>query len=251
LSFGTPHRHFRSVGSTNTIARELAEAGAPNGTVVTADEQTAGRGRQGRTWTAPPGSALLFSAIVRPLGKRHPLLPLAVPLAVCEVAERLRPGVECKVKWPNDVHLDGRKLAGILIEARPQEEWAVLGIGLNLTIAEDEFPEDLRERATSLFADPSAVRNDRQADIRHSASGAIAERARVGLSEALDRWVEADSAAILADWRERDTLFGREVSWEQGSGVAEGIDERGYLLVRLADGDRIALGAGDVHLTIF
>ena len=145
MSFGTPHRHFRQVGSTNTVARELAEAGAPNGTVVTADEQTAGRGRQGRTWTAPPGSALLFSAIVRPLGKRHPLLPLAVPLAVCETAERLRPGIECKVKWPNDVHLEGRKLAGILIEARPQEEWAVLGIGLNLTIAEDEFPEELRD----------------------------------------------------------------------------------------------------------
>jgi BirA family biotin operon repressor/biotin-[acetyl-CoA-carboxylase] ligase len=236
LSFGTPHRHFRQIGSTNTVARELAEAGAPNGTVVTADEQTAGRGRHGRSWTAPPGSALLFSAIVRPLGKRHPLLPLAVPLAVCETAERLRPGVECKVKWPNDVHLDGRKLAGILIEARPQEEWAVLGIGLNLTIADDEFPEELRERATSLFAD---------------SSDGIAERARVALSEALERWVEADSTAILTTWRERDTLLGREVSWEQGTGVAEGIDERGYLLVRLADGERAALGAGDVHLTSF
>jgi BirA family transcriptional regulator, biotin operon repressor / biotin---[acetyl-CoA-carboxylase] ligase len=238
LSFGTPHRHFRQVGSTNTVARELAEAGAPNGTVVTADEQTAGRGRQGRTWTAPPGSALLFSAIVRPLGKRHPLLPLAVPLAVCETAERLRPDIECKVKWPNDVHLEGRKLAGILIEARPQEEWAVLGIGLNLTIAEDEFPEELRDTATSLFADGGAP------------SG-VAASARVVLSEALERWVEADTGTILAAWRERDTLLGREVSWERGSGVAEGIDERGYLLVRVADGERVALGAGDVHLTSF
>lgn len=238
MSFGTPHRHFRQVGSTNTVARELAEAGAPNGTVVTADEQTAGRGRQGRTWTAAPGSALLFSAIVRPLDKRHPLLPLAVPLAVCETAERLRPGIECKVKWPNDVHLDGRKLAGILIEARPQEEWAVLGIGLNLTIAEDEFPEELRDRATSLFAD------------RRAPSG-VAAAARVALSEALERWVEADTGTILAAWRERDTLLGREVSWERGSGVAEGIDERGFLLVRLADGERVALGAGDVHLTSF
>ena len=216
----------------------MAEAGAPNGTVVTADEQTAGRGRQGRTWTAPPGSALLFSAIVRPLGKRHPLLPLAVPLAVCETAERLSPGIECKVKWPNDVHLEGRKLAGILIEARPQEEWAVLGIGLNLTIAEDEFPEELRDTATSLFPD------------RGAPSGGAAA-ARVALSEALERWVEADSGTILAAWRERDTLLGREVSWERGSGVAEGIDERGFLIVRLADGERLALGAGDVHLTSF
>jgi BirA family biotin operon repressor/biotin-[acetyl-CoA-carboxylase] ligase len=249
LSFGTPHRHFRQVGSTNTVARELAEAGAPNGTVVTADEQTAGRGRQGRTWTAPPGSALLFSAIVRPLGKRHPLLPLAVPLAACETAERLRPGIECKVKWPNDVHLDGRKLAGILIEARPQEEWAVLGIGLNLTIAENEFPEELRDTATSLFADARpAVPYGRHSGIRNSWA---VEEARVALSEALERWVEADSGTILAAWRERDTLRGREVSWERGSGVAEGIDERGYLLVRLADGERVALGAGDVHLTSF
>src|ERR1700753_4488776 len=92
--FGTPHRHFRRTASTNTVARELAEAGAPHGTIVTADEQTAGRGRQGRTWTAPPGSALLFSAIVRPLGRRHPLLPLAVPLAVCENAEAVRPAGE-------------------------------------------------------------------------------------------------------------------------------------------------------------
>jgi BirA family transcriptional regulator, biotin operon repressor / biotin---[acetyl-CoA-carboxylase] ligase len=249
LSFGTPHRHFRQVGSTNTVAREMAEAGAPNGTVVTADEQTAGRGRQGRTWTAAPGSALLFSAIVRPLAKRHPLLPLAVPLAVCETAESLRPEIECKVKWPNDVHLDDRKLAGILIEARPQEEWAVLGIGLNLTIAEDEFPEELRDTATSLFADSrAAVPYHQYSGIRNSW---VLEEARVALSEALERWVEADSETILAAWRERDTLLGREVSWERGSGVAEGIDERGYLLVRLADGERVALGAGDVHLTSF
>jgi BirA family transcriptional regulator, biotin operon repressor / biotin---[acetyl-CoA-carboxylase] ligase len=229
--FGSPHRHFRSVGSTNTIARALAAAGAPHGTVVTADEQTAGRGRQGRTWTAPPGAALLYSAILRPLEPRHSVLSLAVPLAVCEVAEQLRPDIECKVKWPNDVHLDGRKLAGILIEARPQDGWAVLGIGLNLTIAPADFPEKLGDRATSLFP-----------------PGDAEPAARVALSEALERWLEADVGTVLAEWRGRDALRGREVSWEKGGGVAEGIDERGYLVVRLADGDRIALGAGDVHL---
>jgi BirA family biotin operon repressor/biotin-[acetyl-CoA-carboxylase] ligase len=249
LSFGTPHRHFRQVGSTNTVARELAEAGAPHGTVVTADEQTAGRGRQGRAWTAAPGTALLYSAIVSPLGERHPLLPLAVPLAVCEVAERLRPGIECKVKWPNDVHLEGRKLAGILIEARPQDQWAVVGVGMNLTIPQDEFPEELRERATSLFADACGAGNPIQGRITRSAGAA--EAAREALSERIAAWVEADEATVLAAWRERNALRGREVSWAKGSGVAEGIDERGYLLVRLADGDRVALGAGDVHLTSF
>jgi BirA family biotin operon repressor/biotin-[acetyl-CoA-carboxylase] ligase len=236
--FGSPHRHFRSVGSTNTVARELAGAGAPGGTVVTAAEQTAGRGRQGRTWTAPPGSALLYSAVLRPLEQRHSVLPLAAALAVCETAERLRPGIECGVKWPNDVHLDGRKLAGILIEARPQDGWAVIGVGLNLTIAAEEFPAELRDRATSLFA----------AD----AAGSLgAEEAATALSQRLGVWVGAEPDAVLEAWRGRDALRGREVSWERGSGVADGVDERGYLLVRLADGDRVALGAGDVHLTSF
>jgi BirA family biotin operon repressor/biotin-[acetyl-CoA-carboxylase] ligase len=234
---GSPHRHFASVGSTNTVARELAAAGAPHGTVVTAGEQTAGRGRQGRSWTAPPGSALLYSAVLRPLLPRHSVLPLAVPLAVCEVAERLRPDVSCQVKWPNDIHLDRRKLAGILIEARPQDGWAVIGVGLNLSIREEEFPAELRSRATSLFQDET--RTER------------AGEASALLSDALSRWIDAETELVLSEWRERDALRGREVSWENGAGVAEGIDERGYLLVRLADGERVALGAGDVHLTSF
>jgi BirA family transcriptional regulator, biotin operon repressor / biotin---[acetyl-CoA-carboxylase] ligase len=245
--FGSPRRHFRRVGSTNTVARELAGAGAPHGTVVTAAEQTAGRGRQGRSWTAPPGSALLYSAVLRPLEPRHSVLPLAVALAVCETAEALRPEVECKVKWPNDVHLEGRKLAGILIEARPQDGWAVIGVGLNLTVAPDEFPEDLRDRAISLFGSASAVPYGRHTGIRNS----WAEGAAGVLSERLGEWVEADAEAVLAAWRSRDALRGREVAWDRGSGVADGVDDRGHLLVRLADGDRVALGAGDVHLISF
>lgn len=246
--FGMPHRHFRRTGSTNTVARELAAAGAPHGTVVTAAEQTAGRGRQGRTWTAPADSALLYSAVLRPIEPRHSVLPLAVALAVCETAEVLRPGIECQVKWPNDVHLDGRKLAGILIEARPQDGWAVLGVGLNLTIGESEFPEELRDRAISLFGSPPAVPYAGQVGKRNSWTSGVAAGT---LSERLEVWLEADADAVLGAWRARDALRGREVSWEQGSGVADGVDERGFLLVRLADGDRVALGAGDVHLTGF
>ncbi len=151
MSFGLPRRHYRRTDSTNARARELIEAGAPGGTIVTAAEQTAGRGRQGRSWTAPPGKALLYSAILRPLDERHLLLPLAVPLAVCAAAEELAPGIECRIKWPNDIWLDGRKLAGVLIEAKPQNGWAVIGIGLNLSITRDEFPPDLQDTAISLF----------------------------------------------------------------------------------------------------
>ena len=247
MSFGAPHRHFRRTESTNTVARELAGAGAPHGTVVTAAEQTAGRGRQGRTWTAPPDSALLYSAVVRPIEERHAVLPLAIAVAVCETAEVLRPGIECQVKWPNDIHLEGRKLAGILIEARPQDGWAVVGVGLNLAIGEDEFPPDLRDRAISLFGSSPAVPYGAEGAIRNSWAGVAAE----ALSSRLDVWLEADVEAVLGAWRARDALFGREVSWEKGTGIADGVDERGFLLVRLPDGDRVALGAGDVHLTSF
>jgi BirA family transcriptional regulator, biotin operon repressor / biotin---[acetyl-CoA-carboxylase] ligase len=250
--FGAPWRHYARTDSTNSRARELAEAGAPHGTVVTAGAQSAGRGRQGRTWTAPPGKALLYSALLRPLEERHMMLPLAVPLAVCEAAEVLRPGLECRVKWPNDVLVDGRKLAGVLIEARPRDGWAVIGVGLNLAIPPDEFPPALRDTATSIWPDPSDFGPTRSpAPHPHPAGmrSGRAEAAATVLSERLGVWAEADPEDVLAAWRERDALYGREVAWEGGSGVAEGVDERGFLLVRVADGDRVALGAGEVHLT--
>ena len=295
MSFGAPHRHFRRTDSTNARARELVEAGAPHGTVVTAAEQTAGRGRQGRTWTAPPGKALLYSAILRPLDERHLLLPLAVPLAVCATAEELAPSIECRIKWPNDIWLEGRKLAGVLIEAKPQDGWAVIGIGLNLSIAPDEFPPDLGDTAISLF-DPrmesrgevwgvpreAAHRREIPAakPLRHSersvseanlgtspdlsptpftAEGGDGHSARRPptpgtATEVLNRhlagWVEAEPKKILAEWRARDALKGRRISWQDGEGVADGIEDSGDLVVVAAGGDRVVLGAGEVHLRL-
>lgn len=230
--FGRPRHHHRLVDSTNERARELAGAGAPDGTVVTGSEQTAGRGRQGRTWSAPAGKALLCSAILRPLDERHRLLPLSVPLAVCEAAESL--GAEaCQVKWPNDVWLGERKLAGILIEARPPD-WAVVGVGLNLGIEPREFPVELRETATSIGSDAGP------------------DEALAAVCEALGRWVEADDDAVLEEFERRDALRGREISWTgagEGKGLVEGVDQRGNLLVHVASGETVALGSGEVHLT--
>ncbi|MGB7587916.1 MAG: biotin--[acetyl-CoA-carboxylase] ligase [Solirubrobacterales bacterium] len=231
-TFGTPHRHYRATDSTNTRARELATAGAPHGMVVTAAEQLAGRGRQGRTWTAPAGKALLYSAILRPLDERHLLLPLAVPLAVCEAAEELEPATECKIKWPNDIWVEGRKLAGVLIEARPQDGWAVIGVGVNLAVERDEFPPELRDTAASLGGTASP------------------ERARHTLDRQLERWVEEGPGPILAAWRKRDALRGREISWNGGSGTADGVSDAGDLLVLGSGGERFVLGAGEVHLRV-
>ncbi|MEZ5076400.1 MAG: biotin--[acetyl-CoA-carboxylase] ligase [Solirubrobacterales bacterium] len=255
MSVGAPHRHYRRTDSTNTRARELAAAGAPHGTVVTAAEQTEGRGRQGRTWTAPAGAALLYSAVLRPLEERHMTLPLAVPLAVCELAERLAPGTECGVKWPNDVQVAGRKLAGVLIEARPQNGWAVIGVGLNLTIRPDQLPPPLCDTATSLFPDATGREGGEGGSplgpyrTQRATTLALASAKR-GLDEGLARWVEAERDEVLAAWRERDALRGREISWEGGAGIADGIDDRGYLLVVTADGDRVTLGSGEVHLAV-
>ncbi len=221
--------------------------------MVSAREQTAGRGRIGRVWTAPEGKALLYSAILRPLDQRHLLLPLSVPLAVCAAAEALRPGAQCQVKWPNDVWLDGRKLSGILIEARPQDGWAVIGIGLNLTIAPDEFPADLRQPAVSLFATAPGTRGESRRSLPAVAPTGLPPSplaAAEVLSSHLDHWVTASDEDVLAEWRNRDGLLGREVSWEDGSGVAGGIDDRGNLIVVTAAGDRVSLGAGEVQLRL-
>jgi len=256
--FGWPHRHFHLADSTNERGRELAEAGAPGGTVVTAWEQTAGRGRQGRVWTAPGGRALLYSAILRPLDERHLLLPLAVPLAVCAAAEALRPGVACTVKWPNDVWLESRKLAGVLIEAKPQDGWAVIGVGLNLTIAPEEFPPDLRQPAISLFGATKGSRVPLSQTLKPGKAGRLGEghptpliaTAAAVLNRHLDRWVWAGHDEVLAEWRRRDALRGREVGWADGSGVADGIDDRGNLVVVVPGGDRLSLGAGEVQLRL-
>jgi BirA family biotin operon repressor/biotin-[acetyl-CoA-carboxylase] ligase len=233
--FGHPHLHLRLTDSTNDRARELAEAKAPSGTVVTAAEQSAGRGRRGRVWSAPPGKALLYSAILRPLELEHVLLPLSVPVAVCEAIESVAV-VEARIKWPNDIWLDEAKVSGVLIEARPPE-WAVIGIGVNVTIDPGEFPGDLRWPAASI------------------GGAATVAVVRDALSAALGHWVEAPDAEVLAAFGDRDALRGREVSWEgagidAGSGVAAGVDERGNLIVELAGGGTAALGSGEVSLRV-
>jgi BirA family transcriptional regulator, biotin operon repressor / biotin---[acetyl-CoA-carboxylase] ligase len=220
---GRPRLHLRATTSTNDRARELAQAGTPHGTVVTAAQQTAGRGRQGRTWSAPPGRALLLSVVLR---DPPALLPLAAALAVAEVA-----GADAQIKWPNDVLLDGRKVAGILAEGRPQDGWAVLGVGLNVALRIEDLPPQLHATAGTLGLDPADL-----------------EPTLDRLLDALERALALDEATLLGAYRARDALRGREVTWTAGHGRAAGIDGTGRLVVELPDGARTALSAGEVHL---
>jgi BirA family transcriptional regulator, biotin operon repressor / biotin---[acetyl-CoA-carboxylase] ligase len=224
---GLPRVHHRTTDSTNARARELAAAGAPHGTTVTAEEQTAGRGRQGRTWLAEPGDALLMSVVVRELA---PTLPLATAVAVAEACDALAP-VQAQIKWPNDVWVDRRKICGILVEGRPQEGWAVLGVGINVRTR--EFPDELADIATSLA--------------RHGSEASV-EDTLVELAQRLDRRLAAPADEILVSWAERDALRGERIRWAGGEGIAAGVDETGALVVELDGGGETKLDAGEVHL---
>lgn len=220
---GWPRVHLRLIGSTNTFARYLAGVGAPHGTLVTADQQEAGRGRQGRSWSAPPGQALLCSWVIRDPG---PLLSLAAGVAVAQVC-----GPTAQIKWPNDVLIDGRKVAGILAEGRPAESWAVLGIGINVAVDLKQLPAELRGRAGTLDLLPS----DREAVLDL-------------LRSKLERWLVATEQEVLDAVGERDALRDRRVRWDAGEGTAVGLDPSGALLVKDDSGSVLALDAGEVHL---
>jgi BirA family biotin operon repressor/biotin-[acetyl-CoA-carboxylase] ligase len=223
VKLGRPRLHFREIGSTNDRARALASAGAPHGTIVTAGMQTAGRGRQGRTWTAPPGSSLLMSLVLREFDA---LLPLRAGLAVAAVA-----GDGAKVKWPNDVLVDGRKIAGILAETRPQEGWTVLGIGLNVALDVRVLPPELHEIAGTLGRLPRDL------------EPTLAEVLR-----ALELTLVSALPEVVAALRARDALLAQRLEWAGGSGVGAGVDDAGALLVRRDDGSLVALNAGEVRV---
>jgi BirA family biotin operon repressor/biotin-[acetyl-CoA-carboxylase] ligase len=224
MNLGYPREHHETIGSTNERARELAEAGAEHGTMVTADEQTAGRGRQGRSWVTPPGVAIAASLVLREFDE---LLPLRAGLAVADLA-----GADALVKWPNDVWVDGRKIAGILAESRSEPRWAVLGLGVNVAVDVDSLPPDAAGVAGSLGGTPDDV-----------------EPLLKDLLAALERRLGEDRGSALAALRERDALRGKPVRWQDGEGTGAGIDDSGALLVTLAGGETITLSAGEVTLS--
>jgi BirA family biotin operon repressor/biotin-[acetyl-CoA-carboxylase] ligase len=167
-----------------------------------------------------------MSVVVRGLPD---LLPLRAGLAVADLA-----GDAAGVKWPNDVLLDGRKLAGVLVEGRPQEQWAVIGIGVNVALDPAELPPEVRDRAATLARSPSAI-----------------EPALAELLGHLERRLAEPTEATLDALRGRDVLAGRPVAWgppPTQRGTAAGIDDTGALRVRLDDGTEVGLDAGEVHL---
>ncbi|MBI4700745.1 MAG: biotin--[acetyl-CoA-carboxylase] ligase [Deltaproteobacteria bacterium] len=242
-ALGRPVRVLATTGSTNDDARAAVAAGAPHGAAILADEQTAGRGRSGSAWHSPPGEGVLLSVVLRPRLPAADLGPLGlvVGLAVARVVERAlppAPALPVLVKWPNDVLVAGRKVAGVLVEARsrgsgPPE--VVAGIGLNVHAA--RFPDAIAGRATSL-----RLLGCEGLDRSELAALLIAELGRV-----LADFEQARVGPFLAELGARDALRGRTVRVEGLVGTAAGLDELGRLLVRTAQGCVHAVVAGQVE----
>ena len=227
MKLGTPRLHMRQTGSTNDDAKRLAAAGAPAGLLVTASAQTAGRGRRGRSWTAPPGQALLMSLVL----DATPLLPLRTAVALARAC-----GPRATIKWPNDIQVDGLKVAGILCEAQVGSgqhsiSHVVVGIGVNVALQTEALPPELAGIAGSMGREP------------HEIEDFLAQ-----LLRELEVALATGDHDLLDQWRERDALLGQHVAWHAGAGIADGIDESGRLLVRIDDGSTMALDAGEVTL---
>lgn len=230
-------RVFHRVDSTNDAARRLAETGAPAGTVVIADEQAHGRGRRGSVWTTTPGAALLLSVVFRPpRGAPAPVLTLRLGLAVAQAIEAAATRLQVEMKWPNDLQLRGRKVAGLLCEAsmeRGRLSFVVAGVGINVESSDDHWPPDVRARAISLAdaADPVPPMEGLAAHVIRAMLSATA----IG-SQRLTR---LEREGIEA----RDVLAGRLVAVDgRPAGRVAGIADDGALRVMTGTGERRVLG---------
>ncbi len=241
LKLGRPLMYTPSTGSTNDNALLAARSGAPHGSLFVADEQTAGRGRRGNTWLATPGESLLFSVLLRPELELAQVsaLTLAVGLALRDAVAPLL-GVPAQLKWPNDLYVNKKKLAGILVESQMQGERlqaVVVGIGLN--VATRDFPAEIAARATSLaLLGVTALERE---PVLHAVLEALAER--------LAAYQESGVAGILDELNAADALRGERVRVDGQSGVGRGFDAQGRLLLEDDAGTVHAILSGTVELS--
>ena len=226
------------LGSTMDEARRLAEDGCAEGVVVVAEEQTGGRGRFNRSWLSPPGSGLTFSVALRPAGCRLHYVNMAAALAVHGAASCLT-GLAPTIKWPNDVRIGEKKIAGILVEAALEGSagYAIVGVGLNVNMDVSELP-GIEQTATSLSAEAGRVFD------RTEVMTAVLER--------LDEAYRLPGALLLDRWRGALDTLGRRVRVQSGDrsleGEAVGVDDRGSLVLQPSDGPAVTLTAGEVTL---
>lgn len=240
--------HIAETGSTNAdMAALAARDGVGEGFVVWADSQTAGRGRQGRTWFSRPGDGLCFSMLLKPNAKPEmaATLPLVAGVAVASALEQFLPSAEIAVKWPNDILCGGRKICGILCEMAAQGDsvrHVIAGIGINVNLPANELPAEIAKTATSM----------RILSGKEFSPGEILNAVLASFARCYARWQEAGLAAVKGELDARDALRGRRVEMrllrKPFSGTAVGIAESGALLLRLDDGATEEVFSGEAHI---
>ena len=239
---------FPRLTSTSRYLREQARQGIPAGSVVVAEEQTAGYGRRGRQWHSPAGRNLYFSVLLRPKldYTRVPQLSLVAAAALWQALSGAGVTGKLMIKWPNDLYLEGRKLAGIIAEMQPGcrgPEFVVLGIGLNVNTREDDFPPDLRNQVTSLL-----LAGGRRFD-RAGLLAAILERLAACERIFYHRGLGGELADLInAHFYLRDRPVVLVSGDRRRAGRARGIDSSGRLVLTLADGREEAFAAGEAWL---
>lgn len=242
--YGRPHEHHATLASTNDRALGWAQAAAPHGALVTADAQTAGRGRRGRTWHSPPGQHVYASVVLRPRRPGPSLGPLALAAGVGLSQGLATLGVEVGLKWPNDVLLAGRKLAGILCEARWTGTTPEVVVGFGLNVHAERFDGSLADVATSLRMHGLEV-----------GRAAVLRALLTGLEPALEAFFAHGWSSLAAAYEARSVVLGRTIEvdgeGEHGPrrGVAERLDEDGALWIRPPGAPPFAVRTADVWLT--
>jgi BirA family biotin operon repressor/biotin-[acetyl-CoA-carboxylase] ligase len=235
-------RLYESVTSTNSVAKELAQTGAPSGTVVIAEEQTAGKGRKGREFFSPLGGVYLSLILRLDLGESEVLLLTTGTAVAAARAIEESCGIQVRIKWVNDLYLDGKKVAGILAEANAS--FVIIGIGVNLKLGADGFPSDLADKAGVLMGSGAEASRNRLAG---ALIGHI-RRMAAGLGDSTGIYAEE----LLKEVRQRSCVLGREVAVEGYPSVSSGkaieIDEHGFLVVEDSDGGRHTLNSGEISL---
>ena len=236
---------YDTVDSTNLVLKDLARRGAEDGTVVVADSQGTGRGRMGRAFFSPPGKGIWVSILLRPtfLPQEAPKCTLMAVVAVARAMEHF--GLRAAIKWPNDILHDGRKLVGILTEMSAEMDrvnYVVIGIGINVNIAPEDFPAELRTIATSLM----------QMKGKELPRVAFLQELLRALDDLYAQVQREGFAPVLAAWREYAVTLGQQVrvigpAGEEFEGVAADIDAEGALLIDTQEGRRRVL-AGDVSI---
>jgi BirA family biotin operon repressor/biotin-[acetyl-CoA-carboxylase] ligase len=233
-----------SVDSTNTLAKNYAIDGAPEGTVVIAEHQTKGKGRMGRSFYSPEGTGVYFSIVLRPMIQAEEALFIttSAAVAVARAIEKVS-GSKAEIKWVNDIYCNGKKVCGILTEAGMSAEkqcldYAILGIGINVIKPEGDFPEDIRNRADAIFNGPcnmEAVRNQLVAEV---------------LNEFWTCYEQGNTKAYMTEYRKRSFLIGQQVyingDHQPKPALVLDIDEEARLVVEYPDGTQKALSSGEV-----